>query len=294
LDVLEEEEEKVSESGRRRYDSPVRRERAARTRRSIVEAGAALVRELQTWDWRELTFAAVAARASVGIRTVYRHFPTERDLHGAILARLQEESGPTYEDLTLDGIAGATARMHASLSSFAISRWTDTVPPQAVLSEVNLRRRQALLLAVEEAASDWAPAQREMAAAVLDVLWGPPAYERLRKEWNMEGDAATEALTWAIGILSGAIRREPPPGALLQVADGQAYVGELRRGREPWTQLDDRLTAGEDAVGVRGESGGGLPAAGGGLLDVEAFRRGILVGLVNRSGNAAAGPAVLL
>ena len=75
----------VGEQGRRRYDSPLRRERAAQTRERITDAGVALVRELPTWDWQGLTFAAVAARAQVSVRTVYRYFATERDLHDAII-----------------------------------------------------------------------------------------------------------------------------------------------------------------------------------------------------------------
>lgn len=199
----------------RKYDSPARREQAARTRQRIVDAGAELVRELPTWDWRGLTYTAVAARAVVGVRTVYRHFPAERDLHGAILARLQEQvGGVTYEGLTLDGIARVTARMHASLSSFAVSRWTDEVPPQPVLAEVDVRRRAALSAAVAEATRDWPPAEQEMAAGVLDVLWSLPGYERLRTAWNLEGAAATEAITWAIGIVVDAIRSGRRPGAL--------------------------------------------------------------------------------
>jgi hypothetical protein len=45
-----------------------------------------------------------------------------------------------------------------------------------------------------------------MAAGVLDVLWGLPAYERLRSSWGLEGAAATSALTWAIEVLTEAIR----------------------------------------------------------------------------------------
>lgn len=199
--------ERSGAPGKRRYDSSSRREQAARTRRRIVDAGAALARELPVWDWRALTFTAVAARASVGTRTVYRHFPTERDLHGAILARLQEDiGGPVYEGLTLGDVARVTARMHGSLASFAVSRWTDDVPPQAALAEVDVNRRQALLSAVAEAAGDWPPADREMAAAILDVLWNIPAYERLRTAWQLEGAAATTAITWAISVLADAIR----------------------------------------------------------------------------------------
>jgi AcrR family transcriptional regulator len=164
--------------------------------------------------WRGLTSAAVAARAQVGTRTVYRHFPTERDLHGAILARLQDDAGgAAYEQLTLGDLARVTARMHQALSSFAVARWTDDVPLQPALAEVELNRRHALVRAVAEAAGDWPPADREMAAAILDVLWNIPAYQRLRTAWNLPGAAATTAITWAISILADASRSGRAPTA---------------------------------------------------------------------------------
>jgi AcrR family transcriptional regulator len=166
--------------GRRRYDSPVRRERAARTRERITDAGVALVRELPTWDWRSVTFAAVAARAGVGVRTVYRYFPTERDLHDAIMSRLQQAAGGVaYEDLALDDVSRAAARLHARLPSLAVSRWAEEVPDQPTLVEVDRRRREALLAAVADKTRDWPQEELAMAAAVLDVLWGVGPYERL-------------------------------------------------------------------------------------------------------------------
>jgi AcrR family transcriptional regulator len=204
--VLEGEAAPAGEPGRRRYDSPVRRERAALTRQRIVDAGVELVRELSAWDWRVVTFTAVASRAGVGVRTVYRHFPTEHDLHGAILARLQEQvGGVTYEGLTLETFAAATTRMHTSLSSLAVSRWTGEAPAQPALAEVDLRRRAALTAALAVATRDWAPEQRQMAAGILDVLWNPPSYERLRT-WDLEAADASSAITWAIGIVIDAIR----------------------------------------------------------------------------------------
>jgi AcrR family transcriptional regulator len=200
---------------RRRYDSPVRREQAARTRARIADAGVALARELPTWDWQGLTFAAVAARAGVGVRTVYRYFPTERDLHDAIMGRLQEAGGGVaYEGLALGDLARVTARLHAALPSFAVSRWGEEIPEQPTLVEVDRRRRDALMAALADTAGDWTEGERVMAAAVLDVLWGVSPYERLTTAWNLEGPQATEAVTWAIGILVDAIRagRRPESG----------------------------------------------------------------------------------
>jgi AcrR family transcriptional regulator len=211
--VLEGEAATDGEPGHRRYDSPVRRAQAARTRARIVDAGVALVRELPTWDWRSLTFAAVAERASVGVRTVYRYFPTERELHDAVMGRLQEAAGGgTYEGLALGDLARMAARLHAALPSFAVSRWGEDVPAQPTLAEVDRRRRDALAAAVTDATPDWPEGERLMAAAVLDVLWGVGPYERLTTAWNLTGPQATAALTWAIDILVNAIGHERRPG----------------------------------------------------------------------------------
>jgi AcrR family transcriptional regulator len=192
----------------------VRREQAARTRERIAEAGVALARELPTWDWQGLTFAAVAARAGVGVRTVYRYFPTERDLHDAIMGRLQQAvGGVAYEDLALGDLERVTARMHTALASFAVSRWGEDIPEQPTLLEVDRRRRDALSAAVADTTRAWTDGERAMAAAVLDVLWGVSPYERLTTAWSLEGPQATQALTWAIGILVEAIRGGRRPGA---------------------------------------------------------------------------------
>ena len=48
---------------------------------------------------------------------------------------------------------------------------------------------------------------------MLDVLWGVPSYERLVTAWNLDGQEATEAITWLIGLLVDAIRHDRRPGA---------------------------------------------------------------------------------
>ena len=94
------------QQSRRRYDTPIRRQRAADTRERIVTAGSELAHEFASWDWKALTFRAVAERAGVGERTVYRHFPTERHLHDAVMQRLEEEAGITYEGVDMRNLAG--------------------------------------------------------------------------------------------------------------------------------------------------------------------------------------------
>jgi AcrR family transcriptional regulator len=182
----------------------VRREQTAATRARIVAAGSALVHEFDSWHWDALTFRAVAERAGVGERTVYRHFPTERHLHDAVMARLEEEAGVTYEGLDLASLPEITARVFSSRRSFAAHEAID-VAEDALLVEVDQRRRDALLHAVTTATPTWTETERRRVAALLDVVWSMPAYERLVGAWDFDGDDATDAITWLMSLLTRVI-----------------------------------------------------------------------------------------
>jgi AcrR family transcriptional regulator len=199
-------------AGARPYDAPRRREQVERTRERIVVAGSELVHEFASWDWRALTFRAVAERAGVGERTVYRHFPTERHLHDAVMQRLEEEAGVTYDRLTLAELAPLTERVFRSRMSFSAGE-SLSVPDDPTFVAADERRRQALLDAVSAAAPEWSEQQRRTLAALLDVLWNLPTYERLVGTWQLPGQDAERAITWLIEKLTRSIDDGAPPPA---------------------------------------------------------------------------------
>ena len=213
---------------RRPYHSPLRRQQAAETRERILRAATELVRGFRSWDWRDLTFRAVAERAGVGERTVYRYFGTERELREAVMDRLQEEAGTSYDGLTLEGIAEVAAKVFTALSTFTMTSWA--VGDEASLTEpfpaVDERRRTALIEAVAPETGRWTPEDRLKAAAVLDVLWNVPSYERLLRTWQLPPDQAIDALAWAIGVLVAAIRQTDA-----QAAPSRAAGAAVRRPR---------------------------------------------------------------
>lgn len=190
---------------RRPYDNRARSQKAAQTRTRIVEAGSALVHEFESWDWRGLTFRAVAERAGVGERTVYRHFPTERHLHDAVMARLEAEAGVRYEDVTLANLGEVTRRVFASLQRFSVRESLPTPRDSAFVSS-DERRREALQRAVAEAAPELPDAQRNAVAGLLDVLWSPASYERLVGGWGLRGEDATRAIEWLMAQVVKAIQ----------------------------------------------------------------------------------------
>ncbi|CUU58497.1 regulatory protein, tetR family [Parafrankia irregularis] len=188
---------------RRPYESPTRRQQAAQTRDRIVAAGAEMVHGFASWDWRDLTVRAVARRAGVSETTVYRHFATDRRLHEAVMRRLEEEADIELEDLQLDTFDDLIRRMFTYLASFPISPPTQDDPTFAAADE---RRRAALIAAVTESADGWSDEDRETAAAMLDVLWSVPSFERLTTVWHFDADRATNAATWLVRLVRAAVR----------------------------------------------------------------------------------------
>ena len=199
-------------TSRRSYHSPARQRAAAATRDRIIDAGTRLVRGFTTWDWDELTFRAVAECAEVSERTVYRHFPTERHLHDAIMGRLEDEAGIAYKDVEMDNFAEVTARLFASLGRFAIK---DSIgaPHGAAFVGAEAKRHDALDRAV--VAPQLPDAQRRALAGLLDVLWSPPTYERLVGAWNLDKGEAVETVQWLIAKVIAAVENNEPP-ALFQ------------------------------------------------------------------------------
>jgi AcrR family transcriptional regulator len=195
---------------RRRYDSPVRRRRAAETRARIVTAGAELLHGFPIWNWRALTVRAVAERAGVNQRTVYRYFANERELRDAVMSRFEEEAGVDVEGLRLEDVAGVTARIFEYASSFPVAPRT---PRDPTVAAANQRQREALLAAVASSTRDWSPVDRALAASMLDVLWGVMSYERVVVDWDLDPKDAIRGITWVIGLVEDAVRQGRGPGA---------------------------------------------------------------------------------
>jgi len=193
----------------RRYDSPIRRERAEQTRERIVTAGAEIVHGLSSWNWSTLTVRDVARRSGVHERTVYRHFATERALREAVLERLIDEAGIEVDGLRLEDLPAHVSDLFRYLGSFSSS---SERPTDAALAALDRRRKEALMDAVEAAAPSWTEADRRLVAAMIDALWGVPTYRRLVSGWQLEPAEAIRGTTWLLELAIAAITTEARPG----------------------------------------------------------------------------------
>lgn len=194
---------------KRAYKSPLREKKRVETRQRIINAGVELIHEVPNWDWKTLTFKAVSERAEVSERTVYRHFPTERDLKDAIMQQLVDSSGVDLSTLKLEEFDKTTAQVFSFLSNVAITPSEDENPTFAT---IDAHRRQCLLDAVTRDIPEWSEEERINAAAVLDILWNTPLYERLVKYWGFDNDRATRVTSWLVRLIQEAIKNDNRPG----------------------------------------------------------------------------------
>lgn len=175
-------------AGTRNYDSS-RRQSQGRDR--ILDAALGLARVRGGWSWADITFKAVAAAAEVSERTVYRHFPTQRDLHEAMLLRINQEARISYGGLALEEVPDVVERLFRSLGTFTPDLVARTQPSDAAIA-MNRERMQSLLHANEGDVR---------LAALFDVLWSTDAYERLVLSWRMTTEEAIDTVTWALRAL---------------------------------------------------------------------------------------------
>jgi AcrR family transcriptional regulator len=192
----------------RKYDSPIRRQRAGETRQRIVTAGCRLLDSTSVRDWHALTVRAVADAARVNERTVYRYFGNERGLRDAVMHQLERDAGIDLDGMELGDVADITARIFTQVSAYPLR-------PKAVLdptlADANVRQRLALFAALEKTAPQWSVEQRDSVAALLDVLWSVATYERLASDWNMDRDQVIGAVSWLIGLVTEAVADDRRP-----------------------------------------------------------------------------------
>jgi hypothetical protein len=87
---------------------------------------------------------------------------------------------------------------------------TAVEPADQVFAAVDVRRREALARVVAELDLD--DDTRATVAALLDVLWNLPAFERLVVGWQLEPERASGALAWLVELVLRAARTgEGPP-----------------------------------------------------------------------------------
>jgi AcrR family transcriptional regulator len=187
----------------RTYDGTLRRERAAETRERILVAGSELIHRTAVRDWKKLTVRAVAVRAGVNERTVYRYFGSERGLRDAVMHRNEQEAGIELTGMGLSDVATVATQIFDHVAQYP----REPRPPlDPTLVAAKERQQRALLGALAERTELWSEEDRRVVAAVLDALWSVASYERLVVDWGIDHERAVHGMAWVIGLVEQAVR----------------------------------------------------------------------------------------
>lgn len=193
----------------RPYHSPLRAARARETREAILRAVAGW---MERHPHAECTLDGIARLAGIERRTVFRHFPTKDALLAAFWTWINDRVAPHTLPASLDELLAAPRDtfdrfdreegiMRASLHSAAgrdlrLARVPD--------------RRAAFSAALREVNRRASATDRRNLECVAHALYSAAAWETMRDYAGVSGREAGAAVSWALTILTSAVRRGTP------------------------------------------------------------------------------------
>lgn len=211
----------MSAKAGRTYSSPLRLEQAAATRDRIIDATVAL---LQDNDVGAFGMQDVADQAGVAVRTVYRAFPTKDDLITGVLeavkARFESSAGtPPATAAELEASVGASVRAVFELEPLYRALFA-TAAGRELHARTSGQRRAVVADAFAEELAGLSDGQAEQFAAVVHLVTSSRGVLFLKEYVGLDAEAATAALSWALGALVAAVRDPQMRARLGQFEEG--------------------------------------------------------------------------
>lgn len=200
----------LSISQKRAYRSPLRRQQGAATRDRILAACAELVARRTSLD---VSIPQLARAADVSEPTVYRYFPSKRDLFGALATLQFERVTAGLDPRTPDALAEALPTIFGrALELEGLLRWTLATPLGSSGRPTRERRLGMLDRAVTGTEVDH-PEIAEHLSRLLLLLSSPMAALYWKDYLGLSNDEAAQTAAWGIRALAAYPRaqlQQPP------------------------------------------------------------------------------------
>jgi AcrR family transcriptional regulator len=193
-----------SEPNRRTYESPLRQEQAEATRARILDAAVACLAE----GGRELTIPEVARGAGVAVRTVYVHFPTKDALLEGVYDALDQRIGQG-PPLTLDTVRERVRAFYPGLEANDRLVRAYVAIGGDVRDRASRRRRERIEALVRELAPSLSDQDVVRAGALCHALFSSRTWTVYHDIWDLDGDEAGRAATWALRLVLDALEHDP-------------------------------------------------------------------------------------
>lgn len=199
-------------SGSRTYRSPIRERQARETRQMLLAAAAD---ELVVNGLADTTISAIAERAQVSQRTVYRHFPDRQALLDALtewvdreVAARVEPSLPASADVSLDEVLAIGRPLFAAMEDAGRPAEAMVLTAQAgrLLSESHRERTRATDRIVADGLPGVDPSTQRQVSAVVRLLFGSHTWYTLTRELGLTAEQAGEAVSRTARALVADVR----------------------------------------------------------------------------------------
>jgi len=180
----------------------LRAEYKEQTRVRIVDSAIELVGESGE---EPLTIAAVAERAGVTERTVYRHFETRDALIRAVWRRMQSRVASEGFPRTAESLLRSPRKLFPRFDEMGelIRASIHSRAGIDIRMHSNPERTSALLASVRDALPGLDEAALRRRAAIAQLINSAQGWDVLTRFWGMSGEEAGEAASEALAILIG-------------------------------------------------------------------------------------------
>ncbi|MBE9640665.1 TetR family transcriptional regulator [Salipiger mangrovisoli] len=191
----------------RTYNSPLRDEKARATREAILQALYDLMKDAE--DSSEIGMDAIAGRAGVQKRTVFRHFSTKEELFAAfwpwLNARIGASVSPRAPRDVLDGPRHAFPLFDDHEAAMRAALHTRT-GREMRMGTVEARRIH-FANALAPVCVSLAPEESRKVTALAHLLYSASAWEVLKDYGGLSGAQAGEAASWALEVILSAVTK---------------------------------------------------------------------------------------
>jgi len=183
--------------------SSLREAQRAVTEQRITQALAELIDDEHPL---EISMAAVARRAGVSEPTLYRHFPTKRDLFAALAGHQFRTVAAGLEPASAGDLAQAVRTVfQRSAGMESTVRWTLAAPDPERVPRPNVQARLAMLrTALSEVLDSLDDDTAQLLLRTVLLLTSPMAWLYWKDYLGLDPAAAADTAGWAIKALTGA------------------------------------------------------------------------------------------
>ena len=180
----------------------VRQDYKEQTRLRIVDSAIELVRESGE---QPLTIAAVAKRAGITERTVYRHFETRDALIRAVWRQMQGRVASEGFPRTAEALLRSPPKLFPRFDEMdeLVRASIHSAAGLDIRMHSNAERTEAILSAVRDALPHLAEREQRRRAAIAQLINSAQGWDLLTRFWGMSGEEAGEAAAEALAILLG-------------------------------------------------------------------------------------------